>query len=261
MKIRIGDTSPPDRFFSGKVYNTKKDLHEIFFKQVPAETCAEIENALNLGEIYAVGLMWKKELLGNITFGLRKGRYLRNESCVEAYVRAASISLKRAIAENALKDSENLYRTVIENIQDVFYRADTEGNLIMASPSWASLLGYSSVDECVGMNIARDFYFEPEKRRVFLAEIASKGSVSNFETVLKRKDGTPITVASNSHIFYDKNGAILGIEGIVHDISERKAAETRVNEYISEMEFLSQKLLDFIVMDPRKICTIRSYQI
>ncbi len=225
MKIPVGDVSPPAGFMTGKVYDTRKDLYNIFFQQVPADVCAGIEEALNLGEFYSVGLIWQGTLLGNITFALRKGQNLKNDPLIETYVRAASISLQRHVAENALKESENLYRTVIENIQDVFYRSDSEGNLIMASPSWASLLGYSSVEECLGHNIARDFYLEPEKRNEFLHAITTKGSVSDYEVVLKKKDKTPLYVSTTSHLYRNKDGIVLGVEGIFRDITERKKAE------------------------------------
>lgn len=250
MRVPVGDTAPHDRFFNDRVYNTKKRLYEIFFRQIPEETCFGIEDTLNLGEIYAIGLIWKKELLGNISFALRKGRYLKNEACVEAYARAASIVLKRALAEQALKESESLYRTVLENIQDIFYRADTEGNLIMASPSGAVLLGYSPTEDIRGKNIGRDLYYEPEKRQDFLAAIASKGSVTGFEVALKKKDGSPVYIETNSHILYDKNGSVLGIEGIIRDITERKKSEERIQQYLRDMEFLSRKLQEFILLEP-----------
>jgi len=250
MKIGIRDTTPHEEFSSGRVYTITKKLHDLIDQQIPKNTWKELVEALNLGEFYLVGLMWKKTLLGNIIIALRKGQYLKDESLIEAYAKAASISLKRSIAEDALKESENLYRTVIENIDDVFYRADTEGNLVMASPGWAKLLGYSSPDECKGRNIARDFYMEPDKRKDFLAAIAAKGSVRNYEIVLKKKDGTPIYLWTNSYIYYHQNGSVLGIEGVLHDISERKAAEKKIQQYIGEMEFLSQKLLDFMLMEP-----------
>ncbi len=66
---------------------------------------------------------------------------------------------ERKRAEIALAEREQQYRAVIENIQDVYYRSDKEGNLIMASPSWASMLGYDSLDECLGKNIADVFYW------------------------------------------------------------------------------------------------------
>jgi PAS domain S-box-containing protein len=250
MKIRIGDTAPPEEFLTGKIYVPEKDLFNIVFQHIPADICTDIEETLNLGKFYSIGLMWGGTLLGNITFALRKGQDLKDESLIEAYVRAAAISLRRSIAEHALKESETLYRTVIENMQDVFYRADTEGNLLMASPSAAAMLGYPSLEDLKNRNIARDFYMEPAMRQEFLAAVASRGSVSNYEIVLKRKDGSPLYIETNSHIYYDKDGTVLGIEGTFHDISGRKTADKKVQLYISEIELLSQKLLDFMLMEP-----------
>jgi PAS domain-containing protein len=70
--------------------------------------------------------------------------------------------------EEDLRKSEEQYRSVIENIQDVFYRTDLAGNLLIASPSWAELLGYDSVDDCIGKKIADEFYFYPRERQAFL---------------------------------------------------------------------------------------------
>jgi PAS domain S-box-containing protein len=247
-KITVGP--PPERFLTGKVYPTRENLFNTVFQQIPADICAGIEEALNLGEFYSVGLIWKTEIMGCITFALRKGQTLRNESLLEAYVRAASIALRRAVAEHALRESEHLYRSVLENMPDVFYRTDTEGNLVMASPSWAQLLGYSLEDEHRGWNVARHFYYEPEKRKDFLIAIAANGSVTDYEIVLKKKDGSPVHVSANSHIYYDKNGTILGVEGIVRDITERREADRKIRQNIGQMEFLSRKQRGFIMMAP-----------
>jgi PAS domain S-box-containing protein len=225
MKIPVADTFPPEELLTGTVHNTHKKLFEIFFQQVPLAICTEIEDALNLGDIYSVGIIWQGRFLGNITFALRKGAEPGDTSLVETYVRAASISLQRTVAENALRESESRYRSVLENIQDVFYRSDAEGNLIMASPSWASLLGYDSLEECLGRNIARDFYLIPEKRREFIQAITAQGSVQDYEVVLRKKDHTPVHVSTNSHPWYGPDGKFLGIEGIFHNITERKKAD------------------------------------
>lgn len=132
---------------------------------------------------------------------------------------------ERKRAEEALARSENLYRSVFENIQDVYYRSDRIGNLIMVSPSGAALLGYDTVDEMLGKSIADNIYFNPEDRAVFLAELQKTGVVSNYESRLKRKDGTLVFVETTSHYYYDEAGTIAGVEGILRDITDRKRAE------------------------------------
>jgi PAS domain S-box-containing protein len=156
----------------------------------------------------------------------------------------------RKRAEMALAEREQQYRTVIENIQDVYYRSDKDGNLIMASPSWASMLGYDSLDQCLGKNIADEFYWEPEKRKPFLDTIFAKGKVNDYEVVLKTKDGHPFFVSTNSHPFFDNSGNPLGVEGIFRDINERHASAEKIRKYITQMEFFSHALQEFIELSP-----------
>ena len=110
----------------------------------------------------------------------------------------------------------------------------------MASPSWASMLGYDSLDDCLGKNIADVFYWEPEKRKQFLDAVYSKGHVDDYEVILKTKDGQQFYVATNSHLYFDNSGDILGVEGIFRDINERHASAEKINNYVKQMEFFSQ---------------------
>ncbi len=137
--------------------------------------------------------------------------------------------------EEALRVSEEKYRSVIENIQDMFYRSDREGNLIMASPSCIRKLGYGSIDEIINKPISETFYISPEKRKEMVRIIDEKGFIEDSEVQLKRKDGSPLWVTSSSHHYRDENGMIAGIEGIFHDISERKLADKALRE--SELLF------------------------
>ncbi len=130
-------------------------------------------------------------------------------------------------AEQALRDSEEQYRVLFENLQDVFYRADRTGNILLASPSAERILGYSAC-EALSLNLVRDLYAYPEQRAQFLELIAQRGEVTDFELQLKRKDGRIIWTSVTSHLYKDHQGNALGVEGVVRDITERKEAEEKL---------------------------------
>jgi PAS domain S-box-containing protein len=131
----------------------------------------------------------------------------------------------RELAEKSLRDSEEKYRTVVENMQDVFYRTDNQGKLVIVSPSGARLLGYDSVEEIYQKGSVMAFYSMPEDREEFLQDLKSKGKVTDFEVTLKKRDGGLVSVSTNSHIYRDALGKPLGIEGVFRDITARKQAE------------------------------------
>ncbi len=131
----------------------------------------------------------------------------------------------REASEKKLRECEADLRSVTDNIQDVFYRSDTEGRLIMASKSWLVISGYDTLDECLGYNIAEKFYYYPGKRTELLELLRKNGSVTSYEVVLKRKDGSPIYAETSSHIYYDRNGSPAGVEGVFRDMTERRQAE------------------------------------
>ena len=92
-------------------------------------------------------------------------------------------------AEEALRESEEKYRSILDKIQDVFYRTDMKGILTMMSPSGARILGYDSPDDLQGLDIARDLYADPEKRKEFLSVLAENGTVDNYPITIKLRDG------------------------------------------------------------------------
>jgi PAS domain S-box-containing protein len=242
-------------FFSamlaGKLVQVEENLYNIFFRQIPQDTCDKIKEGLNLGDrVYTIGLVRHGNIFGNILFSPRKGEGAINASLIETFVRQASIVLHRRKTDKTLKESEKLYRSVIENIQDVFYRSDASGNLIMASPSWARLLGYDSLDDCIGYNIAEKFYFEPQRRKEFLNAVYRDGAVQDYDVTLKCRDGSPLYVSTNSHLYYNDSGFLLGVEGIFRDIRERQAATKRIHDQIEQMDFFSKKLQDFVELLP-----------
>jgi PAS domain S-box-containing protein len=125
--------------------------------------------------------------------------------------------------QEMLRDSEQRYRSVVENIQDVFYRADREGAVTMISPSASQVYG-APLEEILGMHVD-NFWLDPAEREKMIQKIRQDGVVRDYEIMLRRKDGSPIFASVTSSFLRDKEGNILGVEGIIRDISERKRAE------------------------------------
>jgi PAS domain S-box-containing protein len=157
----------------------------------------------------------------------------------------------RKQAEEALTRSEKKYRNIIENIQDVVYRTDRDGKLIMFSPSGVKLAGYNSEEEMIGLDVALDTYQNPGEREHFLAALNEKGSVENFPLVLKTRTGNPRIVLASSHFYYDDAGSVLGVEGILHDITELRKTEQNLRASEEMFRTLVEYTLDgILILDP-----------
>jgi diguanylate cyclase (GGDEF)-like protein/PAS domain S-box-containing protein len=137
-----------------------------------------------------------------------------------------------------ITESEKKYHTLFDNMPAAYYRTDKNGNLLMMNPTGVKLLGYSSLSEASGKNMAKDFYHNPENRKTFLKLLKeNKGSIKGYEVTLKTKDEKPLIVSTNSQYYYSEAGYIAGVEGIFIDITERKKTEEALKK--SREEFAS----------------------
>ena len=129
----------------------------------------------------------------------------------------------RKRTEDALKESENKYRTIFENIQDVFYQVDVEGVINEISPSIFKYSGYTR-EELIGKP-AEEVYYNPEDRNVLMGKLGEKGEVVDYDVRLKTKDDQPKWASLNIHLVFDAKGNPAGLEGSLRDVSQRKLVE------------------------------------
>jgi PAS domain S-box-containing protein len=130
----------------------------------------------------------------------------------------------RKDAQAALRESEQLYRSIIDNMQDTYYRADNVGKITMVSPSITSLLGYS-VDEFIDINTL-DLYVDQSDYETFRRALReSNGEIRDHRTIIRHKDGTAVPVSTNIRYHANADGKVIGVEGTVRDMTERTKAE------------------------------------
>jgi PAS domain S-box-containing protein len=128
----------------------------------------------------------------------------------------------------ALRRAEQKYRSIFENATEGIFQTTPEGMYLSANPALARMYGYDSPAELLSdlVDISRQLYVEPDRRRKFTLAMRNDGYIRDFESQIYRRDGTVIWISENAHAVHDElTGELLYYEGMVQDISRRKAAE------------------------------------
>ncbi|MCJ7583228.1 MAG: PAS domain S-box protein [Anaerolineales bacterium] len=138
---------------------------------------------------------------------------------------------KRKRAEEALRESEEKYRTILENIEEGYFEVDIAGNFTFFNESVCRLLGYSR-EEMMGMN--NRYYTDktnaPKLYRTFNEVYRTGVPAQGSDWELIRKDNTKRYVECSVSSIKNKSGQPIGFRGIIRDITERKQAEEALRE-------------------------------
>ncbi len=117
----------------------------------------------------------------------------------------------------ALEESERRYRSLFENLMDIYFQIDPDGVLINISPSAEIITGYPT-SEMVGHNLL-DFIADPQSRDEFLGLIHEKSTITGYVFPVISAFGNRIYLSTNAHFSTDEKGNPTAIEGIARDIT------------------------------------------
>jgi PAS domain S-box-containing protein len=126
--------------------------------------------------------------------------------------------------EDALLESENLYRMFFNTSHDPVFITSKEGEWIDLNDSAVELFGYAGRDEMMAVKIA-DLYIDPLKRKEHVRIISEKGFSKDYPVDLRKKDGTIMHTLVTAVAHKDENGDIIGFQGTIRDITELKRVE------------------------------------
>jgi PAS domain S-box-containing protein len=143
---------------------------------------------------------------------------------------------ERKRAKEALRESEERYRNILESIDEGYYEVDYSGNLIFFNDSLCDLLGYSR-EELMGMN-NRQFADGGNAAKLYQAfnQVYRTGMpVTSFEVQVIRKDGTAGFGEISVSPISDKEGVIIGFRGIARNITDRKRAEEEREKLMAQL--------------------------
>ena len=138
---------------------------------------------------------------------------------------------KRVHAEKALKESEERYRSLVDNVPVAVYRTTPgpKGKYLMANPAFLKMFGLESEEELKELSVA-DVYMNPKDRKAFSDDLLAKGSVDRVELALKKKDGTPFWGSASARVVYVEGGKTYFFDCTIMDITARKQAEETLRQ-------------------------------
>jgi len=138
---------------------------------------------------------------------------------------------ERKRAEEALGQSEEKYRTILEEMEDAYFEVDLGGHFTFVNNSVCRNLGYSK-EELIGMSY-KDFTIEDDIESVFRVfnEVYKTGVPNKgFPWKTIRKDGSLGFAETSVSLLRDEKGEIIGFRGVGRDVTERKEAEEKLRQ-------------------------------
>jgi PAS domain S-box-containing protein len=157
---------------------------------------------------------------------------------------------RRLEAEQALRQSEARYRTLVENLSIAICRLTPgpKGKFLMANPAYLELVGVASEEALQEFSVA-DFYIDPDYRKVIADRLVAEGQVKGLELQLQKADGTPFWVSVTAHVTYDQEtGEPLYFDSTLEDITERKRAQVALQRSEQRFRRLVQHASDAIFL-------------
>jgi len=134
----------------------------------------------------------------------------------------------RRQSEEALRESEEKFRSLFEEAKDGVFISTPDGHFLDINPAGIEIYGYSSKEEILAVDIARNLYVNPEDREAIKAELAQHGFVKDYEMIHKRKDGQIVIVLETVTAVHDNAGTIVAYRGLIRDVTEQKQLQRQL---------------------------------
>ena len=216
------------------VLHTKEDFQKYLRER-------NLEPAMTLSKIWlGVPLKIKDEVIGAIVVHSHTNPNLYKEKDVNILLTVSeqvALAIERKRVNEALKLSEEKYRTILESIEDGYYETDPAGNLIFFNEPMCRILGYHQV-ELIGLNNRR-YMDEFNTRKVYNAfsRMFQTGKpINRFDFEVITKGGEKRHIDASASLIVDEKNQPIGFRGIARDITEQKISEKEKKMLESQLQ-------------------------
>jgi two-component system cell cycle sensor histidine kinase/response regulator CckA len=127
-----------------------------------------------------------------------------------------------------IKETEKKYRSLFEEVKDVVFSADLNGQLLDINPAGLELLEFSSEKEALETNLKDTIFSEKTAYDTFCAKLKKDGYVRNYELSLMNRKGKEVNVILTANVIRNTAGTITAYRGIMKDITEQRALQRQL---------------------------------
>jgi Amt family ammonium transporter len=137
--------------------------------------------------------------------------------------------------ENELRKAEENFRGIFENAVEGMFRTTPHGRYLQANPALARIYGFESPAELMRHydDISRQLYVEAGRREEFTRLLGKNNEIFDFESAIRRKDGSVIWISENARAVKDAAGNVVCYEGTVMDITQRRAMQQALDRQMA----------------------------
>jgi PAS domain S-box-containing protein len=141
----------------------------------------------------------------------------------------AAVIAERRTVESALQRSRKQHQDIVQYASVGVLQTDLDGNILLANPALARILGYELPEQLIGLNTANDLYWDATERSDIVSRFDADGGADAVEIQWKRKDGSPVWVDLHGRAVRDNAGEAY-IEGFIYDLTSRKKLESQFQQ-------------------------------
>ena len=151
------------------------------------------------------------------------------------------------LQQDAIRESEERYSSVAESVREVIFQTDAEGHYVFLNPAWEEITGFGA-EEGLGKSYLE--FIHPDDLQRNLQDLEQMGShggdYTEYEARFLAKDGSPLDIEIKFKKNFDEQGNLAGTSGTLNDITERKHAESKLQESEQRFRQLFEQSVDAI---------------
>ncbi len=196
-----------------------------------------------MGEVKGLESAWIRRDK-KVLFVRENAKAIRDEDGKILYYEGTAEDItERKKAEEALRQSEQKYRELVETSIDMIFTLDQNGSFLFANKAWRNRLGFSEeeTENLNGFELIHSEDLRNTKER--FGEVLQGKIVEGLEFKSKTKDGSLINVVINASPIFDPQGDVIAVLGVGRDITEQKKKEEELIRLSAAVKTSSESIV------------------